>query len=115
MTLCSIHSGGVLLVDLEVIKKEVSKLPLSTIGRVALRHETWEADDGLAHFQVNRYPVGNVPNYIITYMLIYGMESDRRRIIKEFSMVLGKPDFQIELYEESPNTADSVTWVSERD
>lgn len=99
--------------DPEIIRKRVFRLPLSTIGRVALQDQKWEADEGRTHFIVNRYPVGDTPDKIMTYMLIYGEENERKHIVEDFSKVLGDPAFHSALHEKSPNSADSVTWITE--
>lgn len=98
----------------EVIKDRVFSLPLlSSIGRAALRHERWEADDGYAHFWVTRYLVLGEPEYIATFMEISGMESEQERIVREFSAVLGNPEPHT-VQNAHPHVVNSVTWISKQ-
>lgn len=76
----------------EQIELTVPRIPISERGRVARDGEIWEQQDGGAYFMVVRHSPENFPKSIEMISLsVSGVPSERARVIREFSEVLGAP------------------------
>ena len=74
----------------EDIVRNLSKLPIILLGKIAEDSEIWEADErSAAHFKVTREAL-SIPHGPTFYMLsVSGVKEAKERVIEDFIKALG--------------------------
>jgi len=74
------------------ILRGVTEIPACQLGNIAADNEIWEGQDGRAHFKVTRRYFGVRIDLELVMMSVSGLPDERKRVINEFTEVLGAPD-----------------------
>lgn len=85
-----------------------SSVPRSKFGEVAEDHEIWEETDGGARFKLTRHVWERLPSNEIMALSISGVQTERDRILREFSEVFGEP-YTTEA--DAPDGIDTYLWL----
>lgn len=94
----------------EIISSMVVSLPEAKIGEIQQDHEIWEETDGGAHFKVTRHNLQTSNGDMeILAMSISGHFRERKRVIDEFSEVLGDPIVKEPFFDKSLYI-DTIVW-----
>lgn len=99
--------------DGNTIKQVLLELPTSPIDKVPDDGDIWEANDGGAHFKMTRHELPIDGSDLDFFSLsISGPESERSRLIAEFSASMGEPEMVEK--SESEDGIDFVGWAVQR-